>query len=422
MALPTNRACANAITDLYREAEYAVRHFPVAASVLIVDTSTDSALAANRAAVNKLPRTDGISVAHLDNNTQVSLLLQITTEPSLVRQLLPETCSYGAATNRLFLFANWLGCQSVHRRDSDSRYQRCDQDAVYPIAAELPHIFCDKLESSWMLEQPPPARALEPNWIVGGSFIGPPSVDLSGLKQASRSILAKLLKLTVPDGIEIPGDVLLRRFDSVAEPHLVDEFTLQDHAKFRVDLCNIAFRDIQQHLPVPNITDTIGSDYFSLELLRRAGRVPVMHNRHIVNQYLDNRQAEQSQPIYQRRLVNYVLYMCLFNWLAKAATSVFTDAHEIRLQPLRDRIGAAYDETRAQVENHLDQMTAWHLTLPGMYREMGRTLRTRRNPILTWYKEEVKQFEALLGAWPTLMLRARELGSAMAVDPMDRYA
>ncbi|MGX1633651.1 DUF6271 family protein, partial [Streptomyces albidoflavus] len=37
--------------------------------------------------------------------------------------MLPGGLSYGACTNRAFLIAAALGCESVHRRDSDSRYQ-----------------------------------------------------------------------------------------------------------------------------------------------------------------------------------------------------------------------------------------------------------------------------------------------------------
>ena len=51
--------------------------------------------------------------------------------------MLPAALSYGACTNRAFLIAVALGCESVHRRDSDSRYQVVNGQPVFPIHHEL---------------------------------------------------------------------------------------------------------------------------------------------------------------------------------------------------------------------------------------------------------------------------------------------
>lgn len=58
--------------------------------------------------------------------------------PELMLDLmLPAGVSYGACTNRAFLIAAALGCDSVHRRDSDSTYQTLNGETVFPVHHEL---------------------------------------------------------------------------------------------------------------------------------------------------------------------------------------------------------------------------------------------------------------------------------------------
>lgn len=106
--------------------------------LLILDSSDTPALTGHRAAVSGLPREPGVVVHHLDEDRQRAFLREIATRSGIADAdrvldlMLPDGVSYGACTNRAFLIAEALGCESVHRRDSDSRYQSLDGEPVFP--------------------------------------------------------------------------------------------------------------------------------------------------------------------------------------------------------------------------------------------------------------------------------------------------
>ncbi|CAM5609901.1 hypothetical protein SALBM135S_07271 [Streptomyces alboniger] len=143
LTLPTNRACPETIAAIGAEAAYATAHFDVEVHLLILDSSDPATFAAHAAAVRALPDNPRVGVHHLGEPEQRAFLSRVISradvaKPELVLELmLPAAVSYGACTNRAFLLAAALGRQSVHRRDSDSRYQVLDGEPVFPIHHEL---------------------------------------------------------------------------------------------------------------------------------------------------------------------------------------------------------------------------------------------------------------------------------------------
>lgn len=141
LALPTNRSCLPAISTLHDEAVYAVSHFDVEVHLLVLDSCGPAVSEQHAAAVRALPATPGVVAHHLDEAAQRDFLRRAIDEsgvekPELVLDLmLPRAVSYGACTNRAFLVAAALGCESVHRRDSDSRYQVVAGEAGRAVAA-----------------------------------------------------------------------------------------------------------------------------------------------------------------------------------------------------------------------------------------------------------------------------------------------
>lgn len=91
-----------------------------------------------------LPPSPGVTVHHLDEDEQRAFLHEVIGRSGgappdrLLELMLPSGVSYGACTNRAFLIAQALGCTSVHRRDSDSRYQHLDGEPVFPSTRSSP--------------------------------------------------------------------------------------------------------------------------------------------------------------------------------------------------------------------------------------------------------------------------------------------
>lgn len=143
LTLPTNRACTTTIADIGEEAAYAAREFGVEVELLILDSSDPSSFAEHTKAVRELPIVPDVIVHHLDEAAQREFLRAAIGHAGLpgpgrlLDLMLPDAVSYGACTNRAFLLAAALGCDSIHRRDSDSGYQTLDGEPVFPIHHEL---------------------------------------------------------------------------------------------------------------------------------------------------------------------------------------------------------------------------------------------------------------------------------------------
>lgn len=144
LTLPTHRACTGTIAAIGAEAAYGARQFDVEVHLLILDSSPAPVLAEHRRAVAALPPSPGVTVHHLDEDEQRAFLHEVigrsggVTPDRLLELMLPSRVSYGACTNRAFLIAQALGCTSVHRRDSDSRYQHLDGEPVFPSTRSSP--------------------------------------------------------------------------------------------------------------------------------------------------------------------------------------------------------------------------------------------------------------------------------------------
>lgn len=394
LALPSNRLCLEAIEHLANEVNLANQQPGVQAIGLILDTSNQIDGGLNKQKCEQL----GARLYYFNEPAQRQLMQQRGVSPRLIKQLLPDQCSYGAATNRLFLFAHWLGCESVHRRDSDSAYQMEGEDYIYPITLELAHLFNDRVESSWQLDEPLPAHPLAPNWFVGSSFIGPASVALQDLQRQAPEQLSNVMQLTT--NVSIDTEALLRGFDSIGEAHLTDEVALGPRHNLRVDMCNIAMRDVYKRLPLPNFTEAIGSDYFALELYKRAGFQPVLHNRHIVNQYLDDR-CEAGLRAYQHKFVRYILYTSWFNHMADFAQSIFPDTYEVDVVALNRAAIGAYAATKQQTQAHLQVVIRNYQQAGGLYAQIASELDC--DDIMQWYQQQCSEYVDLLMAWPLLI-------------------
>lgn len=422
LTLPTNRPCAATITAIGDEAAYAAAHFGVEVRLLILDSCDAAAYAENAAAVRALPRTAGIVVHHLDEAEQRGFLQRVighagTVKPDLFLDLmLPDRLSYGACTNRAFLIAVALGCESVHRRDSDSRYQTVNGETVFPIHHELMSLGKPATEAAQGVSET--ALAAEhmgkPVAMVGGSFVGELSVDIGEIHALDPDLYHDVVSLWAPP-----------HWDSARKRQLVDEsfrgagteaFT-RDHSTLtlvdpmRVDMCNISFHGVHEHVPLPPATDTIGSDYFLMHLVHDAALPGVLHNRHIVNYYTGERRTGPGFLAYQTRFVKFLLSMRYFNVIydemARAGASLLDGRGQVSAAAVA---GIARRSTRldwAENIQRLDRLDAAYRQLGGRYATFAGLVAARRDRLLDEARRDIEDFALLAEAWPALVRAAR---------------
>ncbi|MFB7503040.1 DUF6271 family protein [Streptomyces broussonetiae] len=423
LCLPTNRACAATITAIHQEAAYAAGRFGADVQLLILDSSDERTRAEHRRAVAALPPTTYVTVHHLDENAQ-RVFLRRTIETAglpdpdrLLSLMLPPAVSYGACTNRAFLLATALGCDSLHRRDSDSTYQLHDGQPVFPVHHELPYLGRPAAEAaaSGLRTDLDAALLGHPVSLAGASFVGELSVDIDGIRQLDDGVYHDVVSLWAPGDWpeERKRDLVEESFTGAGRaPFTGDRATLTVVDPMRVDMCNIAFdRAVYERVPLPPATDTIGSDYFLLHLVHDAGLPGILHNRHIENFHTPERRSDTGFPAYQRRFVKFLLSMLYFHdvygRMAEAGERLLDDRRRVRADPIVEFLRESTTLDRAENLWRLDRLDTAYRKLGGRYAAFADRLAVMRGQLLDEAESDIEDFADLAQAWPALVEAAR---------------
>ncbi|MER5864806.1 DUF6271 family protein [Kitasatospora sp. NPDC002040] len=418
LTLPTDRACAETIAATAAEAAYGARRFGVEVHLLILDTSDAETLAGHRKAVAALAPAPGVVVHHLDGAQQRAFLRQVIGRSGVAEAdrvldlMLPTGVSYGACTNRAFLFAQHLGCTSVHRRDSDSRYQELDRRPVHPIRHELAALGRPAAEVAPLMSRSrlAPAHAHRPVAMVGGSFVGEMSVDLEEINRLDPEVYREVVGLSIPTGCpEIwRNNLIAESFRGAgAAEFLGDHTTLTHVSPNQVDMCNIAFgREVYGRLPLPPATDTIGSDYFLINLVHRAQLPGVLHNRHIVNYHTGERRTDRGFLAYQVRLAKFFLatpYLdAVYTRLAGVGAALLDAEGLVRAELVAGFVRDSVRLDRTGNADRLEVLDRCYRRLGGRYTAAADLLAARREELLDRAARDMADYALLIDAWAAL--------------------
>lgn len=422
LTLPTNRSCPATIEAIGAEAIHAADNFDVEVHLLILDSCDTSVYEEHAAAVRRLPEHPRVVPHHLSEAHQKDFLERAidraeAPEPeSLLGLMLPESLSYGACTNRAFLISFALGCESVHRRDSDSRYQVVEGTTVFPIDHELASLGRPAVDVVRSVSQTElaPELGTRPVSMVGGSFIGPPSVDIAEIEALDRDVYHDVVSLWAP-----------LDWSPAQKRELVDESFKgagtaafdRDHTKLslvdpmRVDMCNIAFHGVHGRVPLPPATDTIGSDYFLIHLVHDAGLPGVLHNRNIVNFHTAERRTEPGFLAYQTRFAKFLLSMLYFNVvydaLARAGDTLLDDQGQVRTAAVVELLRGSIGLDPADNHERLRRLDTAYRKLGGRYAAFADHLRPLCARLLAEAKRDMEDFALLTEEWERLVGAAR---------------
>jgi len=422
LTLPTNRPCSATIEAIAEEAAHAVGHFDAEVHVLILDSCDAPAYAEHAETVRRLPAGERIVVHHLDEAQQRDFLQRVigragTMKPDLLLDLmLPDGLSYGACTNRAFLIAVALGCESVHRRDSDSRYQVVNGETVFPIHHELTalgrraaDVAPDVTENTLAAQHENKRVAM-----VGSSFVGELSVDIGDILRIDPDIYYDVVSLWAPAhwSRETKQELVDDSFQGAgSDAFVTDHSTLALVDPMRVDMCNISFHSVHERVPLPPATDTIGSDYFLIHLVHDAALPGVLHNRNIVNFYTGERRTDAGFMAYQMRYVKFLLSMLYFNSIydemAEAGPALLDDGGQVRASAVARLVSESTRLDRTENVQRLDVLDTAYRELGGAYAEFADLLATRRERLLDEACSDIEDFAHLIEAWGPLVRVAR---------------
>ncbi|MFI9326536.1 DUF6271 family protein [Kitasatospora sp. NPDC052868] len=423
LTLPTNRACAAAIAAVGAEAAYAAGHFEVEVHLLVLDSSADPEFAEHARAVRALEPVEHVVVHHLGEDRQRDFLRRVVdrsgvAEPEAVLELmLPDAVSYGACTNRAFLIAAALGCESVHRRDSDSDYQVLDGAPVFPVHHELLSLGrrAGDAVAGVTRSELEPEHAGKPVSLVGASFIGELSVDIGEIRELDPQAYYEVVGLWAATGasVEQRRELVDDSFTGGGtEPFTADGSVLGAPDIWRVDMCNVGFDSaVYERVPLPPAVATIGSDYFLLHLVRDATLPGVVHNRHIVNRYTPERRTAAGFTAYQLRFTKFLLSMLylhpVYAAMEEAGAALLDPQHRVRVDAVLDPIRRSIGTDRAENHRRLAVLDRCYRRLGGRYAEFADHLVPLRASLLDEAQADMEDFALLTDAWGPLVQAAR---------------
>ncbi|EDY43555.2 conserved hypothetical protein [Streptomyces sp. SPB074] len=427
MTLPTDRECVATLGLLAEEAAYAVEHFDVEVHLLVLDSSAPRTRAAHRAALRELSLPARVCVHHFGEDEQRAFLRHVldgTGDPKaelLLDLMLPSAPSYGACTNRAFLLSLALGCVSVHRRDSDSRYQEYGGEKVFPIHHELRALGARAADLADAVDECDlsPVEAARAVSLVGASFVGPPSVDIAEIAALDPEAYHDVVSLWAPADAseEEKRELVAESFLGAGNDAFEGDHALLTRVDpMRVDMCNIAFQDVHARVPLPPATNTIGSDYFLLHLVHHAGLPGVLHNRHIVNYYTGERRTDAGFRAYQTRFVKFLLSMAhlhpAYAGLARAGSALLLPDGTVDAERVAAIVRRAAVVDPAENVERLDRIDDAYRRLGGRYADFAGHLRRSREPLPAEARADMEDFALLIDTWPALVAGARRAGPA----------
>lgn len=422
LTLPTNRPCSATIEAIGEEAVYAAEHFDAEVHLLILDSCDAPDYAEHAETVRRLPADERIVVHHIDEAQQRDFLQRVigragTMKPDLLLELmLPEGLSYGACTNRAFLIGVALGCESVHRRDSDSRYQVVNGETVFPIHHELTALGRRAADVAPSVTENALAKEHEDKRVamVGSSFVGELSVDIGDILRIDHDVYYDLVSLWAPThwSDEMKRELVDDSFRGAGtDPFVQDHSTLALVDPMRVDMCNISFHGVHERVPLPPATDTIGSDYFLIHLVHDAELPGVLHNRNIENFYTGERRTDAGFMAYQMRYVKFLLSMLYFNsiyaGMAEAGPALLDDEGQVRASVVARLASESTRLDRTENVHRLDTLDTAYRKLGGTYAEFADLLAARRERLLDEARSDIEDFALLVEAWDPLVRVAR---------------
>ncbi|MTD55585.1 DUF6271 family protein [Amycolatopsis pithecellobii] len=302
--VPTNRPCADQISELAREA-LLIGTDGRSCVLALIEHSDAPWVDQHRKTLAEQRKSQGVKVIHLTAGVAGNFLRTVINRldlPSadsnrLLALLNPDELAYGAGPNKAALLAAALGCDTLHRRDSDVRVDEWSTGKAYPCVPEL-QALGRKIADLGLTLQPNGARNPDPSKtvnFVGTSSFGNSPHDRRDLLLAGEHFLVELELLAAPD--ESPDHLLeeLRQYLTV-DPGIryTTDFAELDLTA-RTVMLSCAMKDVFLELPEMPIHRTLGTDYLRRNLLRNLHYPIIFHSRKVHHRYDDDR-AKQVNP------------------------------------------------------------------------------------------------------------------------------
>ncbi len=292
--IPTNRDVARSLGSYIKEVDHCQRKFNKAIPIFVLDSGDERCELWNKEAVERINKNyPDVLVYHIPFAKQIFVVSKIIEKTgfasdNLADCFVPRTVNYGAAMNKIFLFAAALGFDVIHRRDSDTVLQ---DECPYPLELEINNIGKTVSDSG----------NDKPISIVGSGYVGEWNLDIKDFVKDNDELFRIFL-----DKLCIQPELHKVFMDEMSEDckryYAKDDLRLDTKLPEAGNFC--AYK-IFEYFPCLPADFTLGSDYFLFKMAISFKFPILFHERRVFHIYHEERRSPENMLRYAKSLMKF---------------------------------------------------------------------------------------------------------------------
>jgi hypothetical protein len=262
-----------------------------------------------------------------------------------------------------------------------------------------------------------PKHLDKPVVTVGASFIGDLSVDIEEVRERNPQAYYDIVSQWAAPGAteQEKRELVEESFTGAPEGEFRgDHSVLSLVDPMRVDMSNISYFRVHEEVPLPPMTDTIGSDYFHIHLVPDSTLPGVLHNRHVVNYHTPDRKADDAFRVYHLRLVKFFLSMLylheIYARMGAAGEKLLDEDDRIRVPMLVEMVRSSTAQDPSSNVEKLVQLERAYRSLGGRYAAFADRIAGQQERLVVEARQDIEEFALLIEVWGPLVTAAKASG------------
>jgi hypothetical protein len=384
--IPTNKMINKEAIMYKDEVEYAKNKLNLFIDFFVFEDSNDIEIGKfNRTLLEKH---DIKYMSIYDQKNIVNQILnKIVTNPcerdKIFNLLFKSKISYGSIANRIFLIANFLGYNIIHRRDADT-YLNNINEIDFPIKEE-----CRILKNE------------QSAFLLGGGYIGDFAIGYNNLEEHNlHELIENGYRYSDFENLDLNFQY---RFKNNCSTHMFKE-SLPRYMRtdeILVEVGNSCIREIFKIFPCSTATFTNGVDYIYHFILNALGTNTFYHCNEVFHNHKSDASIENYSYHYgfaKSRAINVYFYK-LYNYI-KNNKKIFLDVKSNGLQYInifphvKQIFSNALDESQEVLKKHISI-----LYKSNAYKQIAQRLNTDFCKIIDETKNDLEDYILLSKYW-----------------------
>lgn len=400
--IPTNRECGENIVSLLDEVRMICEKMNIEFIIVLLDSSIGAVSQKNRYIYKEYcQRYEMLNCYYISQKKfdyyVKNLLESYKFEKDDIELLIGDGISYGKVVNRTSLIATMLGCEYIHRRDSDTRLQYLDSGVILaPLELEMKYLGKTSKDI-------PNGSSNNIIYMVGGSYKGNWGIDYEDLRNQKEQLYS-LFRLSKPTWKKEKLEKYIndKYIYGCNENYLVDEISFEKNGY--IDVGNFSLYDIFKKCPVSPAMLTSGTDYFYHSLLNKLPNSKLYHNRRVIHKYDNKRYSDITIENYHLSKAQARCATLFENYLFDSNNKLDINSEHISVNLGKRLMELAYYDCDHELIRILESMiTTYAKTDMDKYIRCAKYINENKNKIIKNTKRDILYFGKLCMMWSELI-------------------